>query len=84
MTTNESRIYGTLLIFASLMVIALVVMGAPERVPKKCDGRNLNFIIESNRDTFRIGDPISIANATNNVNAVEWIVSDLDSRSTQW
>ena len=79
MTANESRIYGALLTLASLMVITLVVMGAPAREKVKCEGYNLDFVIEGNRDTFRIGDPISIANATNNVNALEWLVSDLDS-----
>ncbi len=79
MTTNESRIYGTLLILASLMVIALVVMGAPERERVKCQGYNLSFKIEEERDTFLIGERVTIVNETNNVRSLEWIVPEKDS-----
>jgi len=79
MTTNESRIYGTLLILASLMVIALVVMGAPAREQVKCEGYNLSFKIEEERDTFLIGERVTIVNETNDVRSLEWIVSDIDS-----
>ena len=79
MTTNESRIYGTLLILASLMVIALVVMGAPERERVKCEGYNLSFKIEEDRDTFLIGERVTIVNETNDVSALEWIVPEVDS-----
>ena len=79
MTTNESRIYGTLLILASLMVIALVVMGAPEREKVKCEGYNLSFKIEEDRDTFMIGEWVRVINQTNDVSSLKWIVSDVDS-----
>lgn len=85
MTINESRIYGGLLILASLVVIALVVAWAPRPPVTKCDGYNLNFAISKQipgtdgqiqSDTFDINEPIIINNETIGTESIEWIFSE--------
>lgn len=85
MTTIESRIYGGLLILASLVVIALVVAWAPDKPVTKCDGYNLNFAISKQipgtqdqiqSDTFEINETIIINNETIGTESAEWIFSE--------